>query len=128
LTDRAARASPRQLPSEPLLGLTIGHFGHFDPGYSRNRILAKALRRAGASVVDIRDCRRFLARTPALARTGWKANPDLILVGFPGHSDVATAKLVSLRRRVPVVLDALVSLWETNVVDRRSVAARSVSA
>jgi glycosyltransferase involved in cell wall biosynthesis len=106
---------------QPLLGLTVGHFGHLDPGYARNRIVAKALRRAGASVVDIGDRRRFLARTPYLARAGWAADPDLILVGFPGHSDVATAKLVSLRRRVPVVFDALVSLWETNVLDRELV-------
>jgi glycosyltransferase involved in cell wall biosynthesis len=112
----------------PLLGLTIGHFGHYDPSYARNRTLAKALRRAGASVVDIGDRRRFLARTPRLARTGWREAPDLILVGFPGHSDVATAKLVSLRRRVPVLLDALVSLWETNVLDRQTVAARSLQA
>lgn len=108
--------------AKPLRGVTVGHFGHFDPGYARNRILAKALRRAGASVLEIADRRRFVARTPRLARAGWAANPDVILVGFAGHSDVATAKLLSLRRRVPVVLDALVSLWETNVLDRQLVA------
>jgi glycosyltransferase involved in cell wall biosynthesis len=113
--------------SKPLLGLTVGHFGHYDPGYARNRILAKALQRAGAEVIDIGDRRRFLARTPGLARAGWRAAPDVILVGFPGHSDVATAKLVSLRRGVPVVFDALVSLWETNVMDRQTVPARSLS-
>jgi glycosyltransferase involved in cell wall biosynthesis len=122
-----AAARPAQDASKPLLGLTVGRFGHFDPGYSRNRILAKALRRAGASVIDISDRRRFLGRTPALARAGWTANPDVFLIGFPGHSDVATARLASLRRGVPVVFDALVSLWETNVVDRQSVPARSVS-
>jgi glycosyltransferase involved in cell wall biosynthesis len=122
-----AAARPAQDASKPLLGLTVGRLGHFDPGYSRNRILAKALRRAGASVIDISDRRRFLGRTPALARAGWTANPDVFLVGFPGHSDVATAKLASLRRGVPVVFDALVSLWETNVVDRQSVPPRSVS-
>jgi glycosyltransferase involved in cell wall biosynthesis len=114
--------------TKPLEGLTVGHFGHYDPGYARNRTLGKALRRAGASVVDICDRRRFLARTPALTRRGWRARPDVILVGFPGHTDVATAKLVALRHRVPVVFDALVSLWETNVVDRRTVRARSLSA
>jgi glycosyltransferase involved in cell wall biosynthesis len=111
----------------PLLGLTVGHFGHFDPGYARNRIFAKALQRAGASVIALGDRRRFLARTPSLARAGWKATPDVILVGFPGHSDVATARLVSLRRGTPVVFDALVSLWETNVLDRHEVSAHSLS-
>src|SRR5215218_8445478 len=113
--------------AKPLGGLTVGHFGHFDPGYSRNRILAKALRRAGASVLEICDRRRFLARTPRLASAGWTANPDVILVGFPAHSDVATAKLVSLRRRVPVVFDPLVSLWETNVLDRQTVSPRGLA-
>jgi glycosyltransferase involved in cell wall biosynthesis len=121
--------TPRPAPvaSKPLLGLTVGRLGHYDPGYARNRILAKALQRAGASVIDIGDRRRYLARTPRLARAGWKANADVILVGFPGHSDVATAKLVSLRRGVPVVFDAFVSLWETNVMDRQTVQARSLS-
>jgi glycosyltransferase involved in cell wall biosynthesis len=120
-----AHAAPEG--SQPLLGLTVGRFGHYDPGYARNRILGKALQRAGASVIEIGDTRRFLARTPRLARAGWSANPDVLLVGFPGHSDVATARLVSLRRRAPLVFDALVSLWETNVVDRRLVSARSLS-
>jgi glycosyltransferase involved in cell wall biosynthesis len=117
-----------QRASKPLVGLTVGHFGHYEPGYSRNRNLAKALRRAGASVIDIGDRRRFLARTPALVRSGWREAPDVILVGFPGHSDVAAAKLASLRRRAPVLFDALVSLWETNVMDRRTVAARTLPA
>jgi glycosyltransferase involved in cell wall biosynthesis len=113
--------------AKPLGGVTVGHFGHFDPGYARNRILAKALRRAGASVLEISDRRRFLARTPRLVRAGWAANPDVILVGFPAHSDVATAKLLSLRRRVPVVFDPLVSLWETNVLDRQTVSPRGLT-
>jgi glycosyltransferase involved in cell wall biosynthesis len=111
----------------PLQGLTVAHFGHFDPDYPRNRILAKALGRAGATLIDVHDRRRFVLRTPGLARRGWTADPDLILVGFPGHSDVATARLVARRRRVPVVFDALVSLWETNVIDRQSVPPRSLS-
>ena len=112
---------------KPLLGLTVGQFGQYDPGYARNRNLAKALRRAGAAVIDMGDRRRFPARTPKLARAAWSESPDVILVGFPGHSDVATAKLASARRGVPVVFDALVSLWETNVIDRRTVRARSLA-
>jgi glycosyltransferase involved in cell wall biosynthesis len=117
----------RQAPevAQSLLGLTVGRFGHYDPGYARNRILAKALRRAGASVIEIGDGRRFLARTPGLARAAWRANPDVLLVGFPGHADVATARLVSLGRGAPLIFDALVSLWETNVVDRRVARPRS---
>jgi glycosyltransferase involved in cell wall biosynthesis len=113
--------------SKPLVGLTVGHFGHYDPAYARNRNLGKALRRAGASVIDIRDRRRFPARTLRLARLGRHARPDVILVGFPGQSDVATAKLAALGRPTPVVLDALVSLWETNVIDRQTIRRRSLA-
>jgi glycosyltransferase involved in cell wall biosynthesis len=112
--------------ARPLAGLTVGRFGHFDPGYSRNRIVAKALERAGASVVDVADRRRFPHRTPALIRGGLATDVDLLLVSFPGHSDIATAKLVAGRRRAPILFDALVSLWETNVVDRATVRARSL--
>jgi glycosyltransferase involved in cell wall biosynthesis len=123
-----ARGEPVATGAQPLLGLTIGHLGHFDPDYARNRIVAKALRRAGASVVEISDRRRFPARAPRLASEAWRTPADLILVGFPGHSDVPLAKLVSLRRRAPVVLDVLTSVWETNVIDRRNVPARSLRA
>jgi glycosyltransferase involved in cell wall biosynthesis len=114
--------------AKPLHGLTIAHLGHFDPDYARNRNLAKALRRAGATVVDIADRRAFPARTPRLAHAGVRAHADMILVGFPGQSDVPLAKLVALGRRAPVVLDALTSVWETNVIDRRSVPTRSLRA
>ena len=112
----------------PLRGVTVAHLGHYDPGYARNRILVKALGRAGAGVVTITDHRRFAARTPRLICAGLAARPDVILVGFPGHSDAAAAKLVSLARGAPVIWDALTSLWETAVIDRRNAARRSPAA
>lgn len=102
-------------PARPLDSLTVGYLGHYDPAYARNRILIKALERAGASVVRLTDRRRFLARTPRLARLAVRVRPDLLLVGFPGHSDVATAKAASLATRAPVIFDPLTSLWETEV-------------
>jgi glycosyltransferase involved in cell wall biosynthesis len=98
----------------PLLGgLTIGHFGHFDPSYSRNRIMAKALRRAGADVVELSDGRPWASRTPKLLAGAARHRLDLLLVGFPGHADVAAAKALGLAKGAPVVFDAFFSLWET---------------
>ena len=114
--------------AQPLLGVTVAHVGHHDPGYSRNRILAKALTRAGASVVQVTDRRRFAARTLPLVRRAYAANPDVILVGVPGHSDLGAAKVVSMARGAPVLFDALIPLWEANVLDRRAVPARSLAA
>jgi glycosyltransferase involved in cell wall biosynthesis len=113
----------RDVPSDdtvrPLAGLTIAHVGHFDPDYSRNRIMVKALRRAGADVVVARHGGNYLHRTPRLLRDVARRRADLILVGYPGHADVAVARLASLRHGGrPVVFDAFVSLYETEQ-DRR---------
>src|SRR5262249_1413897 len=96
-----------------LSGVSIAHVGHFDPEYSRNRIMAKALVRAGARVVTITDPRSYVQRTPKLAAGLLRAQWDAILVAFPGHADVALARAVSLRHGVPVVFDAFVSMLET---------------
>lgn len=114
------------MTARPLDALTIAHLGHYDPDYARNRILRKALERAGASVVQITDRRRFVARTPRLARSALSARPDLILVGFPSHSDVGTAKAVSVATGAPLICDPLTSLWETEL-DRHGIGRRSAS-
>jgi glycosyltransferase involved in cell wall biosynthesis len=112
-------------PGRPLEGLVVGHVGHHDPDYARNRLMAKALRRAGARVVDLSDRRRFAARAVGFVRAIHRVRPDLVLVGFPGHADVPVARLAA-RHGVPVVFDALVSLYETAVEDRQIVDPRGV--
>jgi glycosyltransferase involved in cell wall biosynthesis len=97
-------------------GVRVGHFGHFDPDYSRNRIIAKALTRAGAQVLTVTDARTFLFRSPALLHRTLQQDLDLILVGFPGYSDVAVARLISISKGgIPVVADPLVSMYESYV-------------
>ncbi len=97
----------------PLDGVRIGHIGQFDPSYARNRTMAKALRRAGATVVTLTDDRRYLQRTPALLARARGQAFDLLLVGFPGQADVAVAKALGLAKGAPVVFDAFSSIWET---------------
>ena len=94
-------------------GVKVVHFGHFDPQYSRNRIMAKALRRAGATVRDVSETGRFTTRVPRLLRTLDPSDADVVLVGFPGHADVPVARLGSARQRTPVLFDAFVSLSES---------------
>jgi glycosyltransferase involved in cell wall biosynthesis len=83
--------------------------------------------RAGAEVVQVSDHRRFSRRTPALLRRGFAARADIILVGFPGHADVAAARVLSRLKRAPVVFDGLTSLWEAAVSDRRVTGARTLA-
>jgi glycosyltransferase involved in cell wall biosynthesis len=112
----------------PLTGLTVAHFGHFDPSYARNRIVAKALRRAGATVISARDPRPFLHRTPRIARGLVRSRADAVIVGFPGHADVAMARAIGRRLRAPVLFDAFLSRYETAVEDRGLVAPRTLQA
>lgn len=102
--------------------MVVAHAGHFDPEYSRNRIFAKALRRAGATVLTVSDRRPFARRAPHLTRALAASRADVFVVGFPGHADVLLARLAAARRRVPVIFDAFVSLYETAVEDRGIVA------
>ena len=85
--------------------------------------MAKALARAGADVVTITDPRPYARRTPTLAARLSRSPWDVILVGFPGHADVALARAAAaLRHRVPVLFDAFASRIET-VEDRLGPAA-----
>ena len=81
-------------------------------GYSRNRIVAKALTRAGADVRTVSDPRPYARRTPPLVRPRSATPTDLVLVGFPGHADVVAAKALARLWRAPVLFDAFVSLEE----------------
>ena len=56
--------------------------------------MAKALTRAGATVVTVADRRTFVHRTPRLLRELTRTPADVVLVGFPGHSEVALARAV----------------------------------
>ena len=75
--------------------------------------MAKALRRAGATVRNVSETGRFTSRAPRLLRTLHPSDADVMLVGFPGHADVPVARLGSARQRTPVLFDAFVSLSES---------------
>ncbi len=114
--------------SESLKGLRICYFEHYDPSYSRNRIILKALKRAGAFVVEVHDHSRGIRRWWRLLSRGLTATFDVLLVGFPGHTDVPLGWLVASLKRCPLVFDAFVSLYDTAVLDRRTVPPNSFSA
>ncbi len=135
-------------------GLTVCYFGTYSmgEGYPVNRVLIEGLRRAGATVWECRvglwdvagdpgaskwnaprgpAGRLRLAAAWALAwgRLAWRwaTGPpaDVVIVGYLGHVDVLLARLLTRR---PVVLNALFSLHDTLVDDRRLVAPGSALA
>ena len=123
--------------------LRVCLFGSYDRvAHPRIAILESALREAGAEVVEahapawpggteekLAAARRPLSpmRLVRLART-WRrlavryrrVGPhDVVLVGYFGHLDVLLARLLARRKRV--VLDMFLSVYDTVVLDRKTI-------
>jgi glycosyltransferase involved in cell wall biosynthesis len=116
-------------------------FGTYQRDYPRNAQVRSCLRGAGVEVVerhvDVWDRRRdawsagpsTAARlTLAEARLAipHRIDSDALLIGYPGHFDMAAAGVVARGR--PIVFDPLVSLSDTLVGDRGRFAPGSVGA
>lgn len=106
-------------------GLRVCCFGRYDPYYARNILITKCLERAGAEVVQIRDDRSLIARTPSLLRRGLAGRFDVIFVGFRAHSDMFLARLLASVKNARLIFDPLTSRYEEKVIDRELVSARS---
>jgi len=114
--------------SGTLEGLRICYFGHYEPNYSRNRIIIKAFRRLGATVVEVRSSSRGIGRYRSLFKTAMSNQFDIMFVGFMSHTDMPIARLICALKRRPLVFDALVSLYDSIVWDRKLVSPRSFQA
>jgi glycosyltransferase involved in cell wall biosynthesis len=101
---------------------TVLFFGIFDPNYSRNRVLRNGFEKNGWQVEECRidpKVSRGLWKYIVLARAGLHARKqkhDLVLVCFPGHSVVWLARLLFGER---IIFDAFLSLYDSNVFDRK---------
>jgi glycosyltransferase involved in cell wall biosynthesis len=109
----------------------VAYFGTYERNYPRNAQVISALRRAGAEVVERhepvwegREEKWGIGRTalPRLARAELRLlrrglpEADVVVVGYPGHFDLAAARRLSSGR--PIVFNPLVSLADTLVEDR----------
>jgi glycosyltransferase involved in cell wall biosynthesis len=119
--------------------MRVGYFGTWERGYPRNEQVIAALRAAGLDVTlyheDLEVGEHKFALGPAILPTLLRAEArlairriddsvDALLVGYPGYFDIWAAK----RHRRPVVFNAMVSLYDTFVGDRRRFAANSLAA
>lgn len=111
-----------------LKGLKICFIGHYNHDYSRNRIFTKALRRTGAEVIHIKDLHRFPLRYLLLFQKAVRCEFDLLVVSFPGHTDIPLAKVISMVKGVPIIFDAFISLFDSNVWDRKITPINSLAA
>jgi glycosyltransferase involved in cell wall biosynthesis len=120
------------------------YFGTYERSYPRNAQVISALRGAGVDVIERhvpvwegRHMWRAGAGTAArlaFAQARLLRRPseefDALIVGYPGHLDLRTARRAAGDR--PVVFNPLVSLYDTFVEDRRrfrrgSIAARALA-
>ena len=117
------------------------YFGTYERDYSRNAQVISCLRAAGVEVLErhvsvwegqrhkfapgVRSLGRAVSAEARLALAS-AGEADILVVGYPGHVDMAAAKRVARGR--PVVFNPLVSLEETMIDDRGLVRSRSAAA
>jgi glycosyltransferase involved in cell wall biosynthesis len=116
----------------------VAYFGTWERGYPRNEQVIAALRSVGVEVdlmhQDVwTDRHKFALRPTVLPRLliseatlGIRRVPrdvDALIVGYPGHFDIWSAK----RHGKPVIFNAMVSLFDTFVEDRRRFGAQSLA-
>jgi glycosyltransferase involved in cell wall biosynthesis len=111
--------------------MRVLYFGTYERGYPRNAQVISALRRVGVEVIEqhvgvwerswqnwsagpAAATRLVLAELRLLRRS--REDFDAVLVGYPGHLDLAAARRAAQGR--PVVFNPLVSLSDTLVDDR----------
>jgi glycosyltransferase involved in cell wall biosynthesis len=119
--------------------MRVAYFGTWERGYPRNDQVIACLREAGVDVEEIhaplwRSEHKFATGPSAApriaaaeARLALRRVPDdveALLVGYPGQFDIPAARA----HRRPVIFNAMVSLYETFVEDRKRFAERSLPA
>ena len=121
--------------------MRVLYFGTYERDYPRNSQVISALRAAGVEVLErhvslwesqrhklaigFRQIARACVAEARLA-TVPTPNSDVVIVGYPGHLDMLSAKRAARGR--PVVFNPLLSLEDTIVGDRALVGQRSLRA
>lgn len=105
--------------------ITVCYFGIFDPEYSRNRIFIKGLKKLGVTVLPCVSTQRGVVKYFDLIRKHWNMRHqyDVMVVGYPGQQSTVLAHFLT---RKPIILDALVSLYDSMVDDRAVISRRSI--
>jgi glycosyltransferase involved in cell wall biosynthesis len=97
----------------------VAFLGHYVPDYRRTQALRGAVHAANVDLVELHDgSPSIIRRWTSLFRMLRKERPDLIVVPFPGASDVPLAAAWRLVHGTPVVFDCYVSLYDSSIRDR----------
>jgi len=101
---------------------SICAFGCFDPSGARSWVIRTGLEKNGYSITFCNTSEPGLVRKFLDLVRRWKemaASADALYVVFLGHYYMPLAWWLGKRRGIPVILDAFLSLYDTDVCDRR---------
>jgi len=101
--------------------VTICYFGIYEPNYTRNRVNIQGLRENGVEVIECNSQEKGLKKHWDLFRKHWqlRGKYDLMIVGFMGHAVMPIAWLVTRFPRKKLVFDAFISVYDSNIFDRK---------
>jgi glycosyltransferase involved in cell wall biosynthesis len=101
---------------------TIVAMGHFDLEGGRSWVLRKGLEEHGWTVTLCRtEAKGVLGKYRDLTRQ-WnvmKEKPDAVYVPFLGHWTLPLTWRLARKQKIPIVFDAFLSLYDTEVCDRK---------
>jgi glycosyltransferase involved in cell wall biosynthesis len=112
------------------MDLKVGYFGPFNPRHDRSRVIIKGLRKNGVEVIECnaQSTLRLLRYVKILERQR-KLHYDVIILGARGeYYGQPLVPLIRAITKQPIVFDAVLTLYETEVVDRQIVDRKSVKA
>jgi glycosyltransferase involved in cell wall biosynthesis len=104
--------------------MNVCYFGAFDPQYPRNQIIRAGLAAHGVNVQTVNVDRRLSTRrklAPLLRAYRQAARAtrfDAFIVPEFNHTLVPLAWVLARRRRIPLIFDGLVSMYDAVVIDR----------
>jgi glycosyltransferase involved in cell wall biosynthesis len=110
--------------------MRVCYFGPYDPEYPRNRVIINGLRENGVEVVECnsQSVNRILNYLKLLRRHQ-TLKYDVIILGARGsYYGQPLVPLIKKLTSKPVVFDAILTLYERSVLDRKTVSVDSIKA
>ena len=100
--------------------MTICYFGSYNKEYPRNRTIIKGLIKNGDKICECHSDKSILSgRWVILFLSFLKIKCEVIIVGFPGHTDVFLAWILAKIFHKKLVFDAFISLYDSRCYDRK---------